>query len=231
MENLNLPKLDSRLITAADMVRGDSVADIGTDHAYIPIYLLKTNKCLRAVASDINAGPLKNAKENAAAYGVDKKVDFYLTDGTKGIDLSAVTDIVICGMGGELCARIVYECERAHDLNFVLQPMSAVHKLRSFLYSEGYKIVDGAVAVSGDKVYQCIACRYDGISRALSPAEALVGRADEPLSKHPLYPLLLEKYIKKAEKELNGKRAGGLDTTDIEKLYNELCSIYQDHTV
>ena len=140
MENLNLPKLDSRLITAADMVRGDSVADIGTDHAYIPIYLLKTNKCLRAVASDINAGPLKNAKENAAAYGVDKKVDFYLTDGTKGIDLSAVTDIVICGMGGELCARIVYECERAHDLNFVLQPMSAVHKLRSFLYSEGKKI-------------------------------------------------------------------------------------------
>lgn len=212
------------------MVIGNTPADIGTDHAYIPIYLLKTNKCLRAIASDINAGPLKNAKENAAAYGVDDKIEFCLTDGTKGIDLLGVTDIIICGMGGELEARIISECAlKQSNVNFVLQPMSAVHKLREFLYDRGYKITDGAVAVSGGKVYQCIACRYDGVSRTLSPAEALVGASDEPIRRHSLYPKLLEKYIKKAEKELSGRIAGGLDTADTEKLLCELHSIYGEY--
>lgn len=228
MENLNIPKLDARLMSAASMVTGDTVADIGTDHAYIPIYLLNTGKCSRAVAADINKGPLDNAKENAAAFGAADKISFYLADGTRGVDLTGVTDIVICGMGGELEARIVSECARARDgVRFVLQPMSAVHKLREFLYSERYEITDGAVSVSGGKVYQCIACRFTGCApRTLTPTEALVGTADEPLRGHPLYPRLLEKYIKKAEKELAGRRAGGLDTDAAEKLLTELMNIY-----
>lgn len=231
MDNSNLPKLDSRLAAAASMVCGDNVADIGTDHAYIPIYLLNSLKCRRAVASDINAGPLNNAKENAAAYGVADKIDFYLADGLSGVCLDGVTDIVICGMGGELEARIISECEHAKNgINLILQPMSAVHKLRTYLYSEGYKITNGAASVSGGKVYQCIACRFENLPpRTLSPAEALVGAEDEPLRGHPLYPKLLEKYIKKAEKELAGRRAGALDTDDAEKLLTELMNIYDTY--
>ena len=77
----SIPHLDGRLALAASFVSGDTAADVGTDHAYIPVYLIKSGRCRRAVASDINEGPLNNAIKNAAAYGVSDKIDFYLSDG------------------------------------------------------------------------------------------------------------------------------------------------------
>ena len=105
---------DGRLGRAADFVReGAVVADIGTDHAYLPIYLLLSGKIKFAVASDINRGPLDSAKRNAAKYGLTDKMRFTLANGLDGLPLEedGVSDIVICGMGGELIAQIIAASE------------------------------------------------------------------------------------------------------------------------
>ena len=131
----NIPILDSRLSLAASFVReGSVVADIGTDHAYIPIYLLLTNKSKSTIAADINEGPLERARINADRYGIRDGITFCLADGLSTLPLEemGVTDIVICGMGGELIASIIDASEYAKKsgVRFILQPMSHAEKLR-----------------------------------------------------------------------------------------------------
>lgn len=210
------------------MVSGDFAADIGTDHAYIPIHLLLDGKCRRAIAADINKGPLENAEKNAAACGVADNISFYLTDGLSDIDLTGVTDIIICGMGGETQAHILSQSEFVKSgVQIILQPMSAVEKIREYLAQNGFKVTDGAVCISAGKVYQCIACRYDGEERSLSPAEALVGAEYEPIRRHTMYPKLIEKYIDRTKKEIAGKQKGSLSTDSEEALLSELEEIYR----
>ncbi|MBQ4606405.1 MAG: SAM-dependent methyltransferase, partial [Clostridia bacterium] len=110
---LTLP--DDRLKTAASMVTAGGVtADVGTDHGYIPIWLLQQGICDTAVASDINRGPLDRARENGIRYGVADRLKLYLCDGLDGVEPeeNRVTDICICGMGGELIGAIV--CRSAY---------------------------------------------------------------------------------------------------------------------
>ena len=107
-------KTDERLSLAMQFVReGSVVADIGTDHGYIPVALLTGGVCPFAYASDVNAMPLDKARANAEKYGVSDRVSLHLSDGLRFIDEDKtlpehpVDDIVICGMGGELIAEIV----------------------------------------------------------------------------------------------------------------------------
>ena len=100
--------ISKRLSAAADFVRaGACVADVGTDHAYLPIYLAKTGKIRGGVASDINEGPYLCAKKNIAAEGLSHIITAVHTAGLCGIEKYAPTDIMICGMGGELISKIL----------------------------------------------------------------------------------------------------------------------------
>ncbi|MGN1082570.1 MAG: tRNA (adenine(22)-N(1))-methyltransferase [Candidatus Avispirillum sp.] len=230
-----IPKLDGRLALAASFVSGDTAADIGTDHAYIPVYLLKSGRCRRAIASDINAGPIDNARKSAAEYGVSENIDFYLSDGLDGVPLEGVTDILICGMGGELTARIISACPRLYTAGdgtprLILQPMSGADKLRRFLAKDGFEITDGGVAEAAGKLYQCIVCRYTGKPYSLTPAEELAGAKNEPLRRSPLYGRFVRGLIEKTKKAAEGKKRGGLDTAYDEALLKELCEIYKSCT-
>ena len=108
--------IGKRLLSAAEFVRqGAYFADIGTDHAYLPLFLLEGGKIERAVCSDINAGPLETAKRNAEEYGLSDRIIFRLTSGAEGLSDMGITDYAICGMGGELIAEIIESAPHLKD--------------------------------------------------------------------------------------------------------------------
>lgn len=223
--------MDSRLAAAASLVRdGAVIADIGTDHGYLPITLLREGKISFAAASDLRRGPLNCAVSNAKKYGVQDRIRFFCTDGLEGIPLVAlhVTDIVICGMGGELITRILSKCTYIQDgkIQLILQPMSAVEELRAYLAVSGFAVREECIARSRGKLYQCMAVRYDGVSHFYTPAELLLGK--QTLMRgaaDPLFVPLLQKYIQKTQREYAGKRRGCADTTETVALLKELVQI------
>ncbi|MBE6587124.1 MAG: SAM-dependent methyltransferase [Ruminococcaceae bacterium] len=230
MTEKNIPILDSRLSLAASFVRdGAVVADVGTDHAYIPIYLLKTGKASAAIAADINEGPLERARINCSRYGVFEGITFCLADGLSTLPLSelCVSDIVICGMGGELIASIIDASDYVKNpaVRLILQPMSQVSRLREYLAGAGFSTVCGGMTKAQDKLYQCIVCRYDGTPRTLSPAALELGEENINAERTPIFIETLEALIKKTERAIDGRRLGGLDTASLEGLLSELYEI------
>lgn len=210
---LTLP--DDRLKTAASMVTAGGVtADVGTDHGYIPIWLLQQGLCHTAVASDINRGPLDRARENGIRYGVADRLKLYLCDGLDGVEPeeNRVTDICICGMGGELIGAIV--CRSAYvkekRANLILQPMSSGYELRKALLEDGFVIREERLCQAAGRVYSCIRADYTGEKTVYTEGQLLVGR--EMSRENPLYPLWMERHRKALEKQIRGREAGGLDT-------------------
>ncbi len=229
-----LPPLDDRMATAASLVRkGTKMADIGTDHGYLPITLLREGKISFAAAADIRKGPLDRAIANAEKFGVADKIQFFLTDGLQDIPLAnlGITDIVICGMGGEGIARILSGNAyiKKENINLVLQPMTAIGKLRAYLTQNGFNIAEERIASSNGKLYQCIAAQYDGVSRTYTPAELLLGKKILLRGTgDPLFSPLLQKYIRKAQQEYTGKLRGSADTEEICILMEELIKIAKE---
>lgn len=221
--------LDGRLSCAASMVRPDSVvADIGTDHAYIPIYLISHGISRFAIASDVNKGPLNRAKTNAAEYGVDTGMRFVLSDGLKEIEpeRDGVTDIVICGMGGELISRILSESEytKKEGVRLILQPMSCAAELRLFLADNGYNILTEKLCLASGKIYSCILAGYDGVRRSFDEAELILGRHNIEANE-PLFADFARTFAKKTESRINGLRVGGHDASYDEMILRKLKEI------
>lgn len=171
---------DKRLLLCAELVSGDFICDIGTDHGYLPAHLILTEKCRRAIAADINEMPLEAAKAVFAKEGISEKADFFLSDGLKSIPLDGVTDIVIAGMGGELISRIIEADERLKSGSFdlILQPMTKAEELRRFLSAKGYEIDCEKAVKEGRFIYSVIRCRYTGNTYKLTPCEEYCGRLD-----------------------------------------------------
>lgn len=228
----DLPLTDDRLNLAASFVRpGCVVCDVGTDHAYLPIRLLLSGVCPRAVVSDVNAAPLAKAKENAARYGCTSRMSFYLADGLSRMDLAGenVKDILICGMGGELIARILENAPytREEGVKCVLQPMSKAADLREYLARRGYRIEDEKLAGAAGKVYTCIHVSYDGIVRDFTPGEYLLGVAhiQRGSAGNPLFADYLIREIRSVEKRQKGLLAGELPTDFEDALLSELYTV------
>ncbi|MBO6052711.1 MAG: SAM-dependent methyltransferase [Clostridia bacterium] len=228
------PQLDARLAAAASFVREGAVAaDIGTDHALLPLFLLAEGRIRFAVASDIHRGPLERAKRNAALAGLSDRMRFALADGLKGLapERDGVTDILICGMGGELIARIVGESEftRKPGIRLILCPMSQPDKLREFLAGAGFAVLDEKLAEAAGKRYAVLCAEYDGQRRDLTPAERLLGRANIEKNE-PLFIPFASEWLARVERRIEGRREGGLDTADDEILRNEIEAILKEKT-
>lgn len=171
-------EIDRRLMAAAGFVRQGAVfADIGTDHAYLPVYLLQKKIIDFAIAADINQGPLDRARLNVEAAGLSDKVGMYRCDGLSGLDGQGITDIAICGMGGELIAKIISDAEwaRVRGMRFILQPMTKSEILRKYLITHGFSPIEEALAKT-DRIYQIICAEYTGVNQVYSEAELLLGR-------------------------------------------------------
>lgn len=210
MENI---KLNERLLTAVQFVReGSRLADVGTDHGYLPISLILEGRIAFAIAADINRGPLDKADENIHKYALDGKIKTVLCDGFRSIDKDEVDDVAIFGMGGELIVKILDEAPWLKDAakRLILQPMTHPEKLRKYLADNGYRIIGEALSFDRGKIYQTICAEYDGIIRKFDDITLLYGEyilknGGELLSEQ------MEIDSKKLSRKIEGKRAGGED--------------------
>lgn len=213
--------LNLRLMSAVGFVRQGAVfADIGTDHAYLPLFLLSEGRIERAVLADINEGPLESARRNAEATPYADKVELCLTDGAAALQGKGITDYAICGMGGELIADIIERAPHLRDesLNLILQPMSRQSVLRRYLASRGFSITAECYSEDSGKLYVCMQVKFVGERREISDAEAEFGwKTTEIVNKN-----LQKEYIKQKKQSLTraayGKRLGGEDTSAEEAL-------------
>lgn len=177
--------LDRRLKTVASFVRTDKrIADIGTDHAFIPCFLF--GQGARALfACDILEGPLACARATMKLYGIAEKngdaseetegITLIQCDGLDGVP--PVDDVIIAGMGGEMIADIVSRCSFLNmDIHFILQPMTRDWVLRKELYRMGLYIEEEKTASVSGKTYTVMLCLYDGEKREIDDKFAFTGK-------------------------------------------------------
>ena len=139
---MKLP-ISKRLLCCASMVQpGSRVADIGTDHGYLGIYLLQSGAARHVIACDLRKDPLENARRNAKLFGVDGAMELRLSDGLEKILPDEVDTVVMAGMGGDLIQKILSQCpwRKREGLQFILQPQSAGNVLRRWLCEDGFEI-------------------------------------------------------------------------------------------
>lgn len=176
-------KLTPRLMTIAKLVNNCNVlADIGTDHAYLPAYLILNNKCSKAIASDIKKGPLMRAEATAVNYKVSDKIDLRLGPGLKTVNLCDNADtIVIAGMGGLIISDILSASPEVvkNARRIILQPMTMAPELRRYLYNAALGDITEHLAFEGDKIYIIISVdiKPDAKAITLTPAEEFVGKS------------------------------------------------------
>lgn len=192
--------LDKRLELCAEFVSGTgTVCDVGTDHGYLAVELIKSGKCSKVIASDINPKPLESARKTVEKYGVSDKVELVLSDGLENINLDGVTDIVIAGMGGETIVHVLESADFV-DIRLILQPMTKPEILRRFLteYMCCDDITEKAVE-DGDKIYTVICTEVSNYSENwLTEYEAIAGFFDDDDE-------MSRKYRKKQSEKLEKK--------------------------
>lgn len=152
--------LSKRLQKVADMViKTEVIADIGTDHAYIPIYLVKKGIAKRAVAADISQGSCKKAEININSSHLEELIDIRCGNGLEVINEGEKIDsIIIAGMGGLMAISVLKSnTEAVNNANqLVLQPQRDIDKVRRYVHSIGFKIADEKMLIDGDKFYNII---------------------------------------------------------------------------
>ena len=159
-------KLTDRLLKIASLVsEGKKVADIGTDHGYIPVYLLNNNKIDFAILADVNKGPLENARKEVRHNKLEDKVDLRLGSGIEVLSENEVDEIIIAGMGGMLIAQLL-EAKKSvakSAQKLILQPMQAQGELRKYLYNNGFEILEEVLVKEDFRIYEIIVAKYNGV--------------------------------------------------------------------
>lgn len=201
------------------MVRkGSRLADIGTDHAYLPTALILDGTIPSAIAADLRKGPLENAEATVISYGIADKVQLRLSDGLKVVCPDEVDDIAIAGMGGNLISGIL-DCTpwvRNENIRLILQPQSHEELVRGWLWDNGFEIISEDSCFEDGKVYICIAAEYTGRVHKYTESEALIGsfggRDDDSSVAY------CEKKLKRIRVRLQALRESDPENEEIKKL-------------
>lgn len=175
--------LTPRLQAVADLAgKSSSLADIGTDHAYIPIYLMQKGLVSKAIAADIKKGPLERADKNIRSAGLSERITLRLSDGLDNIKDNEADSVVIAGMGGEIISHMLKKAKPAGITKMVLQPMTDIPLVRRALHENGMIIKAERLAAEKDKIYTVILCEY-GTGQEFSDEDYLVSPfiKDDPL--------------------------------------------------
>ena len=217
--------INARLLCAAEFTRQNATfADIGTDHAYLPLFLLDLGRIKYAYCCDINEGPLASARRNAEERGRLDRTEFILTDGATALAGKGISDYAICGMGGELIADIIDRAPHLKDgtVNLILQPMSRQEKLREYLSASGFSILSESYSLDAGKYYVCMLVSYNGVPREISPLEAIAGFADSKYFGREHRLMYLGAKISSLERAYKGRAESGVQHPEELGLIEEL---------
>lgn len=198
-------ELSPRLRSVAELVpHGAILADIGTDHGFLPVYLLQYGRIQKAIAADLREGPLSKAKEHAEKYGLLDKMEFCLCDGLSKIQPYAADTIAIAGMGGETIASILAQAPWTKEGNhkLLLQPMTSVYDLRDFLTRNGYTIQMEYLNRENRRIYLTMEV-VGGSGFPYSEGEKWVGRQWKGMES-PLRGAFLEEQLQRDRRALEG---------------------------
>jgi len=174
-------KLTKRLEKVSSFIeKNDVVCDVGTDHGYIPAYLVQNGIISRAVATDINEGPLNNAKKTAKMCAVSDKIDFYHTNGLEGVPEGEINAVIIAGMGGETIRDILSGCPWVKsDKKLILQPQSKIEDLVLWLWENDFGAYDMCLTKDEGRIYVIMAVKYG--EKRCSDYLAYLREKDDPL--------------------------------------------------
>ncbi len=180
-----MDKLSPRLAAIARMIpQGAKLADIGSDHAYLPIYMVQHEAVASAIASDISAPCIARARANAERAGVEERILFCVSDGLQGLTPDSCDTIVIAGMGGETAASILEAAPWAWEKRLILEPATRAPHLRRWLYAHGCTIREEHVIRDAGRLY-AVFCAVPGAAPEgelyayASPALLEEARTDE----------------------------------------------------
>ena len=179
-------------------MQGDRVIDVGTDHAYIPIWLLQTHISEYVIATDIRSGPLSNAAKDANKYGVADRLHLILCKGLSECNPEAVDTIIIAGMGGETILKILETSPWALNKRLILQPQTKHLLLRCWLGDHGLSIEDASLIYDSGRIYQVWLVREGKMRETLGIEPVLIEKQDPLL--HPF----AESLVKRLRKEIHG---------------------------
>lgn len=198
-------KLTNRLQAVADYIKkGSTVADIGTDHGYLPVYLIENKIAKHVYACDINKGPLDAAISQIKTNKMSDFITPILSNGLDGLKEKHVDQIVIAGMGGVLIGEILknnLSIVKEVD-SLILQPMTGQAELRVFLLENGFEILEENLAKEKKRMYQVILAKYTGLKGAkLKTLEYHIGKSIID-KKHPLLINLISNMERKWRKIL-----------------------------
>ncbi len=196
-----MARLSKRLMAVAALAgKCETAADVGTDHAYVPIWLVSHGNAQRAIALDVNEGPLGRARENIARHGLGDKIEARLSDGLSALAPGEADVIVAAGMGGALLQRILTEGREAAfaAMSLVLQPQSELFAFRQFLWENGYEIMAEDMVEEYGKYYPMLSVRPGGRKREAGGADRISLKFGPCLLKrrHPV----LRQYLLRQER-------------------------------
>ena len=215
-------QLNSRLAAIAGMVPPDTIiADVGTDHAYLPIWLVKKKVCPKAVAMDIRRGPLDRARENMCRYQVEDKISLRLSDGLEQLSPGEADIIVIAGMGGELISRILSRAQwlKQTSSRLILQPMSAAAELRMWLSEEKYRLQREIAVMDAGRIYTVMEAFYSWVYHHQPPRYPYVGKLD--------YSELAADYVRRELRHLQNQASGARALAQDDRLHNLTTAIQE----
>lgn len=178
METIDLSK---RLYKAAEYtVEEKTIADIGSDHAYLPIYLIQQGTISKAIAGEVAGGPYKHAKEKVEAFHLSDQIDVRFGNGLDVLKIDEkIGTVFICGMGGALISEIIQEGINKAKLpsaaRLVLQPNNAEKKVRQCLQDNRYTIIQETILEENNKIYEIIVAEYQSESIHYSKEELYFG--------------------------------------------------------
>ncbi|MHB1125760.1 MAG: tRNA (adenine(22)-N(1))-methyltransferase [Bacillota bacterium] len=240
---LPMVSLSRRLASIASYIEpGSTVADIGTDHAYLPVYLVETRVCPRAVAVEINKGPWQSALDQVHARGLQSEVSVRLGDGLQVVRPGEVNTVIIAGMGGGTMRRIMEVSPEVLEevKRLVLQPMNDTGELRRWLLDNGWSLVEEDLVMEDGRFYEIVIaergtgpCWDDPVLLEVGPLLAARGHPlllpflDHKLKHHRL---VLEKLTRSGSQRAAEKIPALLEKVErMERIYGRVPGDHRHH--